>query len=254
MTEREVIPRPASTTIFVREGAGGPEILLLKRGEHAKFMPNAHVFAGGAVDSSDASDAVHARCLGLDDRGACERLQLSSAGLRHFVAAVREAFEECGLLLAHDDSGKWVNLAAWEQAELRETRRQVSSGRTTLAALCESHGWRLAVDELLFYSHWITPPGVPRRFDTRFFLAPVPTEQSASLASDEMSELLWITAEQALAQHAAKRLMLMFPTRTLLGEIAQFDAVDALFEFARRPRKIMPYTPVVPPGYQRSIE
>jgi 8-oxo-dGTP pyrophosphatase MutT (NUDIX family) len=254
MPHGEVIPRAASTTIFAREGAAKPEILLLKRGARANFMPNAHVFAGGAVDASDESDEVSALCRELDDRRACERLQLPSAGLRHFVAAVREAFEECGLLLARESSGEWVNLAGWEESELRETRRQISAGRSTLAALCSLHGWHLAVNELVFYSHWITPPGVPRRFDTRFFLCPVPVGQSASLASDEMSELLWITAAEALARRESGELMLMFPTRTLLREIAAFDDIDALFEFARRPRKITPYTPVVPPDFSRINE
>jgi 8-oxo-dGTP pyrophosphatase MutT (NUDIX family) len=254
MTQEEVIPRAASTTIFVRQGAAKPEFLLLKRGARAKFMPNAHVFAGGAVDHSDESDEIYALCGNLDDKHACERLQLDSAGLRHFIAAVREAFEECGLLLARDSSGGWVDLAAWKESDLREARLQLSEGRTTLAALCKAHGWCLAVDQLLFYSHWITPPGVPRRFDTRFFLCPVPAGQDASLASDEMSELVWITAEDALAQRASGRLMLMFPTRTLLRELAGFDDIDALFSFARRPRKITPYTPVVPPDFDRTTE
>jgi 8-oxo-dGTP pyrophosphatase MutT (NUDIX family) len=254
MTHDDVVPRAASTTIFARNGAAKPEILLLKRGARAQFMPNAHVFAGGAVDQSDESDEVYALCANLDDRLACERLHLDSAGLRHFVAAVREAFEECGLLLACDSRGEWVDLAAWQDSELREARRRLSAGRTTLAALCKTHGWRLAVDELVFYSHWITPPGAPRRFDTRFFLCPVPARQSASLASDEMSELIWITADDALARHAAGRLMLMFPTRTLLGELARFEDIDAMFAFARQPRKIMPYTPVLPPDFPRNGE
>jgi 8-oxo-dGTP pyrophosphatase MutT (NUDIX family) len=254
MTHGEVVPRAASTTIFVRDGAAKPEILLLKRGAQAQFMPNAYVFAGGAVDQSDASEELYALCANLDERRARERLHLESAGLKHFVAAVREAFEECGLLLACDSSGGWVNLAAWKESELRDARRQLSTGRTTLAALCKTHGWRLALDELLFYSHWITPPGGPRRFDTRFFLCPVPAQQNASLASDEMSELVWLTAGDALAQHAGGRLKLMFPTRTLLGELAKFDDIDTLFAFARRPRKIMPYTPVLPPDFPRNAE
>jgi len=254
MAHDEVIPRAASTTIFVRDGAAKPEILLLKRGARAHFMPNAYVFAGGAVDASDESEEVCAMCSGLDERIACGRLHIESAGLRHYVAAMREAFEECGLLLAYDSAGKWVDLGAWDELELLETRRQLSTGRKSLAALCKSHGWRLAAEQLVFYSHWITPPGVPRRFDTRFFLCPVPAKQKASLASDEMSELVWITAEQALAEHAAERLLLMFPTRTLLTELAEFDGIDALFNFARRPRKIMPYTPVMPPDFQRTLE
>src|SRR5277367_5540323 len=128
MAHEEVIPRAASTTIFVRDGAPKPQVLLLKRGERANFMPNAYVFAGGAVDASDESAEACAVCSGLDERLACERLHLESAGLRHFVAAMREAFEECGLLLAYDTAGKWVDLRAWDESELLETRRQLSTG------------------------------------------------------------------------------------------------------------------------------
>src|SRR6202011_3732506 len=92
--QREVTPRLAATTILVRARGTQPEILLLKRGEHARFMPNAYVFAGGALDPKDESAEVRDLCAGLDDRSASERLQLPSNGLPFFVAAVREAFEE----------------------------------------------------------------------------------------------------------------------------------------------------------------
>src|SRR5882762_4510663 len=107
--EPEVTPRLAATTILVRACGTQPELLLLKRGEHARFMPNAHVFAGGALDTNDEDADVYALCKGLDDAGASEKLQLSSNGLRFFVAAVREAFEECGLLLAYDSHGEMVD-------------------------------------------------------------------------------------------------------------------------------------------------
>src|SRR5579872_1610084 len=107
--EPEVTPRLAATTILVRPRGIQPEILLLKRGEHARFMPNAYVFAGGALDLDDESGAVYALCQGLDDGRASERLNLPSNGLRFFVAAVREAFEECGLLLAYDPRGEVVD-------------------------------------------------------------------------------------------------------------------------------------------------
>ena len=101
----DVTARLAATTILVRARGDQPELLLLKRGEHARFMPNAYVFAGGALDLSDESADVYALCNGLDDELASERLELPSNGLRFFVAAVREAFEECGLLLAYDARG-----------------------------------------------------------------------------------------------------------------------------------------------------
>ena len=247
--ESEVTPRLAATTILVRARGTQAELLLLKRGAHARFMPNAYVFAGGALDLKDEGAEVYGLCKGLDDGRASEQLQLPSNGLRFFVAAVREAFEECGLLLAYDAHGDVVDLSGWDESRLRETRLQVSTGRLGIAELCRMHGWRLAVDKLAFYSHWITPPG-RLRFDTRFFLCSAPPKQTASLAGNEMSGLVWRTAAEALAEHASKQLLLMYPTRAILKEIAAMRGIDALFEFAGRPRKIAPITPVLPPGIQ----
>ena len=247
--ESEVTPRLAATTILVRARGTQAELLLLKRGAHARFMPNAYVFAGGALDLKDEGAEVYGLCEGLDDERASEQLELPSNGLRFFVAAVREAFEECGLLLAYDEQGDVVDLRGWDESQLRETRLQVSAGRLGLAELCRMHGWRLAVDRLAFYSHWITPPG-RLRFDTRFFLCSAPPNQTASLAGNEMSQLVWRTAAEALSEHASKQLLLMYPTRAILKEIAEMQGIDALFEFAGSARKIVPITPVLPPGFQ----
>ncbi|HMI36288.1 MAG TPA: hypothetical protein VK505_01570 [Steroidobacteraceae bacterium] len=249
--ESDVTPRLAATTIVVRARGTQPELLLLRRGEHARFMPNAYVFAGGAVDPDDESADARDLCQGFSDRCASERLQLPSNGLRFFIAAVREVFEECGLLLAYDAHGEWVDLTRWDESRLREVRLQLSAGELSLAALCKAQGWRLAVDKLAFFSHWITPPG-RLRFDTRFFLSIAPPKQNAFLAGNEMSELVWRTAAEALAEHASGRLLLMFPTRAILKEIAEFRDIDALFEFAGRPREIKAITPVLPPGVREA--
>jgi 8-oxo-dGTP pyrophosphatase MutT (NUDIX family) len=249
--ERDVTPRLAATTIVVRARGTQPEILLLKRGEHARFMPNAYVFAGGALDPDDESADARDLCRGLSDRSAGERLQLPSNGLRFFIAAVREVFEECGLLLAYDSHGELVDLTPWHESRLREVRLQLSAGELSLAALCKAQGWRLAVDKLAFFSHWITPPG-RLRFDTRFFLSLAPPKQNACLAGNEMSELVWRTAADALAEHASGRLLLMFPTRAILKEIAEFKDIDELLDFASRPREIKAITPVLPPGVRET--
>jgi 8-oxo-dGTP pyrophosphatase MutT (NUDIX family) len=243
----DVTPRLAATTILVRARGDQPEILLLKRGEHARFMPNAYVFAGGALDLNDESAEVYALCDGLDDGRASEQLELPCNGLRFFVAAVREAFEECGLLLVYDDRGEIADLSSWDESRLRETRLKISTGRLTFAEFCRGQGWRLAVDKLTFFSHWITPPGSVR-FDTRFFLCSVPPRQTASLAGNEMSQLVWRTASEALAEHARKELLLMYPTRAILQEIAAMRGIEELFDFAGLPRKIAPITPILPPG------
>jgi len=198
------------------------------------------------VDAGDAAEEINALCAGLDDATASEQLDLPRDGLRFFVAAVREAFEECGLLYAYEAAGRIADLTRLGTPRLHRLRTELQSGGSGLAALCASQGWRLAVERLIYFGHWITPPDLPRRFDTRFFIARAPQHQLASLANDEMSGLIWVGAREALAQHAGGRLQLMLPTRTLLGQMTAFDNIEALFDFARAPRKILPVTPRLP--------
>jgi 8-oxo-dGTP pyrophosphatase MutT (NUDIX family) len=238
-----VAPSHAATLILVRARGSTPEILLLKRGAQARFMPNAYVFAGGAVDPADATGEMYGVCAGLGDAEASERLALPDNGLRFFVAAIREAIEESGLLLAYGPDDRILDLTGWDEARLRRLRAQVSSGEPGLAAICKLNGWRLAVGELAYFDHWITPPDVNRRFDTRFFIARAPAQQHASLVGDEMSDLVWRSAAEALAGHASGEILLRRATRTILGEIARFEHMDALFGFAKSGRKIVTTAP-----------
>jgi 8-oxo-dGTP pyrophosphatase MutT (NUDIX family) len=237
-------PRAAATLIVVRANAENvPEVLLLKRGAESRFMPNAFVFAGGALDGLDFADDMYRLCPDLDDAQASVRLGLPQDGLPFYIAAIRECFEECGLLFAYDQTGDWVDLSAWDDAALHGIRSRLGARDTDLCALCKAHGWRLAADRLWFYSHWITPAASRLRFDTRFFLASAPTRQTASLANAEMSQLIWRTAADALAEHAQGRLLLMFPTRSVLREIAEFNDLGTLLDSTRRRTGIRQYTP-----------
>lgn len=241
-----VAARAAAALMIARPAARAPEILLLKRSPASRFMPNAYVFPGGAVDGDDATEQIYGLCAGVADATASEQLDLPRNGLQFFVAAVREAFEECGLLYAYDVPGRIADLASWETKRLDRLRTELESTGSGLATLCASQGWQLAVDQLIYFGHWITPAALPRRFDTRFFIACMPPQQIASLAGDEMVGLIWLSAQEALARYAAGDLKLMRPTRTLLGQITEFDCIDALFDFARKPRKILPVMPASP--------
>ncbi len=238
----------------------------MKRGAGASFMPGAYVFAGGAVDSSDASDATYALSPDFTDEQASRRLNVPVHGLSYYVAAAREAFEECGLLMAyraeraaegraandgqgaHDGRPALVELTSWEEAQLHALRNQVSRQEIDFAQLCGAHGWRLALAELHYFAHWITPPEMKQRFDTRFFLCRAPEHQHASLASGEMSELLWCSAAAALDACAAGKLRLMFATREMLKQIGDFARIESLLEYARQPRDITTVIPVFPPA------
>jgi glyoxylase-like metal-dependent hydrolase (beta-lactamase superfamily II)/8-oxo-dGTP pyrophosphatase MutT (NUDIX family) len=173
----------------------------------------------------------HAWCAGLDDAAASARLGLPQGGLDYFVAAVRECFEEAGLLLALDTHGALADLRAGPlaSADLAAWRGPLHRGERQLAELCAQHGLRLAMDRLEYLSHWLTPPLRVKRFDTRFFIAEAPAAQVARHDDTELVEQQWLRPADALAEGAALKLM----TPTLKTLEAQ-----ALLSWARSPREI----------------
>ena len=161
---------------------------MLRRAEkEADQNSGASVFPGGTLDVQDR--ALHALCNGVDDAAASLRLGIPANGLDYYAAAVRECFEEAGLLFASDADGRLVELDAMAPQELIALRLAVEDGADALRRLCTDRGWRLAVDRLAYFSHWLTPLGMPRRFDTRFFVVLAPQRQSARPDGRETVEL-----------------------------------------------------------------
>jgi len=239
-----LVPRPAATLILVRDTGGGMEVFMIRRTQSAAFMGGAHVFPGGGVDASDASAELAAHCEGLDDAEASRMLGLAQGGLAYWAAAVRECFEEAGLLLAHDAQGKYADLNEAERAHVfAQWRESVRAGRATLAELCREQQLRLAAGRMAYYSHWITQPGRPRRYDTRFFVAEAPPAQTPSHDNSETVDHVWIRPAVALERHRRGELHLVFPTIKTLESIAPFDSAAALMAFARSPRKMPAMAP-----------
>src|SRR5512133_2828674 len=230
-----LVPRPAATLILARDASDGMEVLMIRRTQSAAFMGGAHVFPGGGVDASDASAELAAHCEGLDDAEASRLLSLDRGGLAYWNAAVRECFEEAGLLLAHDAAGDYPDLSEEVFGQWRES---VRSGKATLADLCREHRLRLAAGRMAYFSHWITQPGRPRRYDTRFFVAEAPLAQKPSHDNRESVDHLWIQPAHALEQHRRGEMQLVFPTIKTLESIAGFATAAALMAYARSPRKM----------------
>ena len=173
-------PRAAATLVVVRDAAsGGIEVLLSRRAERGDHNSGAWVFPGGMVDPGDR--AAHACCVGLDDATASAQLGVKESGLDFHIAAVRECFEESGLLFASDADGQLITLDAVGDTafgpSIAEWRGPLHRGERSLVELCAETGLRLAVDRLAYLSHWLTPPGRAKRFDTRFFIAAAPPAQ-----------------------------------------------------------------------------
>jgi len=239
-----MIPRPAATLILVRDASAGMEVFMIRRTQSAVFMGGAHVFPGGGVDANDASAELAAHCEGLEDVEASRLLGVERGGLAYWTAALRECFEEAGLLLAHDADGCYADLNDTRHTQAFEQwRESVRAGRATLADLCREHRLRLAAGRLAYYSHWITQPGRPRRYDTRFFVAEAPAAQTASHDNSEAVDHLWIQPAAALERHRRGEMHLVFPTIKTLESIAHFDSAAALMQFARSPRKMPTMAP-----------
>jgi glyoxylase-like metal-dependent hydrolase (beta-lactamase superfamily II)/8-oxo-dGTP pyrophosphatase MutT (NUDIX family) len=157
---------------------------------------------------------------------------------------MRECFEEAGLLLAHDAQGEYADLNHTERAQVfAQWRESVRAGRATLAELCRKHELRLAAGRMAYYSHWITQPGRPRRYDTRFFVAEAPASQTPSHDNSETVDHAWIRPAEALERHRRGEMQLVFPTIKTLESIARFETAAALMEFARSVRKMPVMTP-----------
>lgn len=211
-------PRPSSTVVLVRPGPALPEVFLVKRHARASFGSR-YAFPGGVLERSDA--AVTDSCRGVSPAWANARLKLESGGLVYYSAAIRELFEESGVLLATHE------LSA---AALQVARDALNAGTLGWQEFIADNGLELHCDRLHYFSFWITPVGEPHRYSARFFLARSPATQTASHDGGELTESCWLSARQALA--ARERIKLPYPTRKTLEQLADFDDVDSMLRWA----------------------
>jgi len=205
-----VPPRPAATVLLVRDGASGIEVLMTRRSATASFVPSAYVFPGGGIDAADAqAHDIAARRPAQDDR------RLTEA-----IAALRESFEELGVVLARHADGRPLSPAEIDGLDRHRP----------LIAQCRERGLVLSTDEVFVLAHWITDPSLPRRFDVPFLVARMPEGQTPVADDVEQFEPAWIRPTDALAQHKVGNFFMIFPTIRTLERIANFATVDALLE------------------------
>lgn len=212
--------RNAATVVLLRDGASGLETFLLQRNGATAFGPGNYVFPGGRVDEADAG--LQSYCDGLDDAEASRRIGVARGGLVFWVAAVRECFEECGLLLATDATG------APPARDLAKDRAALNNGSLDFDDLCRTAGLRLSADRLMYYNHWTTPPGPPRRFSTRFFACAAPDNHEIAMHDGvETVASGWETPQAALAAFDAGEYPMMPPTVAQLRFLADYPGRDA---------------------------
>jgi 8-oxo-dGTP pyrophosphatase MutT (NUDIX family) len=231
-------PRPAATVVVLRDSEAGPEVFMVRRHEGTAFMGGAHVFPGGRVDAADRA-ADERWCDGLAHAARQMAGLPADEALAYHVAAARELFEEAGVLLARNASGEFVSLAgAADHERFKQDRTAVHNGQTTLRAVLEREGLRLALDALVLFAHWVTPPIDTRQFDTRFFVTRVPPHQTPAHDDTETTHSVWMTAPVAIAQSLAGAIVLPPPTWSTIRELEPFDTVDAALAWARTRRVV----------------
>lgn len=230
--------QPAATVMLVRDcdEYNDLEVFLLRRNVGSVFGGGMFVFPGGRVDPSDRHASAEAACAGLTDATASQVLGLDCGGLAYWIAALRECFEEAGVLLARSiATGEEVHFGDVATHDRHAIARHlIHAGSVSLADFCEAEGLRLMTNEMRYVSHWATPRGSPRRFNTRFFIARNPQGQQPRHDRGETVESLWVRPTVALDRERRGELEMMTPTIASLQFLTQFrSALGAMGSNAR---------------------
>ncbi len=227
MSERPVAPaHPSATILLVRDGSAGLEVFMVERHHRIDFATGALVFPGGKVDPGDSAAALRERCAGA------EGLDHDTLTVR--VAAIRETFEEAGVLLARG-RGEAEILPAERLAGIEERhRRALEADAITIGEVAEAEDLELACDRLVPFAHWITPSFMPKRFDTWFFLVAAPPDHVALHDGRESVDSVWTTPAAAVAAAEHGERTIIFPTLMNLRKLGRSERVEDALAAARR--------------------
>lgn len=229
----EVAVRPAATVALLRDTHAGLEVFMLRRHARQVFAASHYVYPGGAVDAVDRAGAVQQRYVDAAAKRAAALLDDAQDALAYWVAAVRECFEEAGVLLGCEAGHPLAGEA------LVAARDELNAGTLSWTDLAAHMDLRFDLGKLHYFAFWTTPPGMPRRFSTRFFAARMPAGQRACADGSETTRGEWMRPQDALARHQAGEVKLMPPTTTTLRQLADYTDVDA----ALADMKTRPITP-----------
>jgi len=229
--------RLAATVMLIRDGAAGIEVFMVQRPGKGDF-PDLHVFPGGKVDADDYAPQI---CFGLEDSAASERLGVASGGIRYWIAVARECFEECGVLLARK-AGAPFAFDHETRNRFHDHREKLLANDISFSDICRLEKLQVDCQRLEYFSHWITPNQVPRRFDTRFFVATMPVDQSTHAYTFETVDDEWIRPGDALANKNEGRWQMIDPTLRSLETLDQYRSVKEVLAGIRRGNHLMPLT------------
>src|SRR4030043_1469717 len=230
-----VVPKKAATVILLRnKEPGGFDVFLLKRHEKSSFMGGNFVYPGGRVDRDDGSLEICSLSKGMTSEEAQKILGETFSpeeSFGHWVAAIRELYEEAGVLLAYDQRGNLFQVRNREKREkLLHYRKLLQEGKTNICEIAQEEDLLFALDQLHYYAHWITPEARSERFDTRFFLARYPSGQEASHDHKETTAGVWLIPQKALEKNLIGEVILSPPTLKTLEDLSRLNFPQELSE------------------------
>jgi 8-oxo-dGTP pyrophosphatase MutT (NUDIX family) len=246
--------RDAATVMLIRDAvdeAGDPavEVCMLRRNLASEFVAGAYVFPGGSVDPEDRGPAAETLCRGRTDREASDILGIESGGLAFWVAALRECFEEAGVMLAQHRTAEGGSLLDTSDPEVARRfaahRDAVNAGTARLLDVCRQEDLVLAADDMFYVSHWITPELAPKRYDTRFFVTAAPPGQIAHHDDGETIATIWVRPQDALDRGEAGEIELLPPTIANLKSIRPFRTTGEVMAWARTVTDVVTILPIV---------
>jgi len=244
-----VVPKKAATVILLRDKEpDGFEVFLLKRHEKSSFMGGNYVYPGGRVDRNDGSLETCSLSRGMTFEEATKILGGTFSpeeSFAHWIAAIRELFEEAGVLLAYDHKGDLLQTKnGGEREKSLQYRKLLQEGKINICEIAQKEDLLFALDQLHYYAHWITPEAQPQRFNTRFFLTRYSSGQEASHDQRETTASIWITPREALEENLKGEVILSPPTLKTLEDLSRFKTIENIFHSLKK-EEIRPILPIL---------
>ncbi len=233
-----VEPKLAATVILLRERTPDLEseddcefeVFMAKRHENARFMSEHHVFPGGSLDEQDLTKESKARIIGLDTNVINNLKEICKDPSNLWIIAIRELFEEVGILIATNKTGNPIGIIDDKTKKLKKYQKKLQKKRIAMTDVLTKENLYYDASNLQYFGRLVTPPISPIRFDTQFFLCKFPKNQNINLFSDELTECLWGSPKQLLKQHKKRQIKLIFPQYSTLQRLKTFRTIQEVFD------------------------
>ena len=238
----KVIPADASTVVLLRScpdaSVRGIEVLMVLRNRKSSFVPGYYVFPGGGLENDDFADGMERFIVGMDRLAASKILsdmRYPEQALGAWVAGIRETFEEVGILLAQKKDGSPVTIRAEnERQRFCDHRKALISGKMRFIEMLATEELLLPLDRLYYFSHWITPEPFPQRYDVRFFVTEIPSDQAVIHDGVELTDHVWVRPAEAIRQYEQGRLDMVLPQIMTLENIKNCKTVVEVIARVRK--------------------